>query len=367
MKEKALLISLLCCIIVNVVYSQNECNRYILKVDSLIKVDNLDTYGKHKPDSLCEKALLDFTKSKGYLGDSTEYYFRHIFLYLSTKSQSDSIRKQSINELLLRNYRFDVDNHFDIRKEDFDERARKRLITLLRRQYSQEEESLYIKDATKYIFADTFYIAQVAYGINKTYREAKDSIMLTILAEYKKELYEKKGYSIHIPLLMGWLNMRECIPLLDSIQSVEGDISTMMALARLGNKEYQEYFLKHKGNDKNVNFYIGTQDLIAKYGNELYSDEKRIFISGPPHLTEAVPIVYNVIIDLQNNILNFPKLITKKQVHFQKDIDSLPDGVLEKARQWMKENKGKYILNPDFRPSIDNATLKPYRNKDNKR
>ena len=364
MKRKVLLGCLLLCFITaNVIYSQNECDRYILRVDSLIKTDDLSIFRRDKPDSLCENALLDFTKNKGYLGDSAEFYIRDILEYLSKKSDSDTVRKRAVNELLLRNYRFDVDYHFDVRKEDFDEKAKKRLITLLRRQYSQEEEDLYVKDYTKYIFRDTLYIARIAYSINKTYSETKDSITLTILDEYKKQLYEKKGYSIHIPLLMGWLNMRDCIPLLDSIQNVDGDVSVMMALARMGNKEYQEYFLNHKENDQYVNFYIGTQDLIAKYGNELYSEEKRIFISGPPELTEAIPIVYNVIIDLQNSILDFPKLINKSRVLFQKDINNLPDGVLEKARQWMKENEGNYILNPDFRPSFNNAILGPYRNK----
>ena len=360
MKRKVLLSCILLCFVIVNVVSQNECDQYILKVDSLIKVHNLSVYRKNKPDSQCENALLDFTKGKGYLGDSTVFYIIDILEYLSTESQSDIIRKRAVNELLLRNYGYKVRYPFEIKKEDFDERARKRLITLLRRQYSQEEEELYVKNYTKYIFADTFYIAQAAHEINKPYEDVKDSIRLAILNKYKTQLYEE-SYSIYIPLLMGWLGMREYIPLLDSIQNIDGDVSVMMALARMGNKEYQDFFLNHKENDMYVNFYIGTQDLIAKYGNELYSDKKRMIVSR----TEPIPIVYNVIIDLQNEILNFPKLINRKSYFIlQKDIDNLPPGVLEEARQWMKENKGNYILNPDFRPSIDNFILKPYRNKD---
>jgi hypothetical protein len=153
----------------------------------------------------------------------------------------------------------------------------------------------------------------------------------------------------------------------------------------MGNKEYQEYFLNHKENDEDANFYIGTQDLIAKYGNELYSEETKVFISRtPPRLPPGeipeldenynnqsdedyynprIPIVYNVIIDLQNGIANFPKLISASGVYRQKEIDKLPADVLEKARQWMKENKGNYIVNPNYLPSFNNATLAPYRNK----
>ena len=338
-----------------IVYSQNKCSQYILKVDSLIKADNLSIFRKDKPDSLCENSLLDFTKGKGYLGNSTAFYIRDILEYLSTGSNSDSIRKRSINELLLRSYCTDVDSYYSIRKEDFNQKARNRLKMLLRKQYSPEEEARYIKYYTRGIFKDTLYITRLAYSVNKTYREAKDSITLTILDKYKKKLYGK-GYSIHLPLLMGWLNMKDCIPLLDSIQQVEGDISVMLALARLGNKKYQQYFLDHKENDMNVNFYIGTQDLIAKYGDKLYSKEYNYFIQPG----EAIPIVYNVIIDLQKNISNFPRLITGDYLFKQEHIDALPPDVLEKARQWMKENKGKYIISPDFVPYF-NINLDNYR------
>jgi len=363
MKRKVLLSCvLLYFVTVNAVYSQNECEQYILKVDSLIKADNLDISGKHKPDSLCENSLLDFTKGKGYLGDSTEYYIKRIFGHLARKGHSDIVRKRAVNELLFRNYAFDVRSSFDIKKEDFDEKARKRLATLLRKQYTQEEEELYLKHSSRFDRTDTTYITQLAHSVNKTYREAKDSIMQVLMDGYKKKLYGE-GYSIQIPILIGWLNMRDYIPLLDSIQHVDGDVSVMLALARMGNKEYQEFFLNHKENNMYVNFYIGTQDLIAKYGNELYSEEKRVLLSGAPESTTAVPIVYKVILELQKGILNFPKLITTNNVFTQRGIDKLPPGVLEEARQWMKENKGNYIISPNFSPYFDNSTLKPYREK----
>ena len=379
MKRKRLLSCLvLYFITASVIHSQNECDRYVLKVDSLIKVDNLDIYGKHKPDSLCENTLFNYTKGKGYLGDSTEFYIRYIFDYLLRKGHSATIRKQAVNELLLRDYAFSVDDlvDIDIRKEDFDEKARKRLATLLRKQYTQEEEELYLKHSSRFITADTTYITQLAYSVNKTYREAKDSITQTLMDGYKKKLYGK-GYSIHLPILVGWLNMKDCIPLLDSIQNVDGDVSVMLALARMGNKKYQEYFLNHKENDMNVSFYIGTQDLIAKYGKELYSKETKVYISGSPlppkpgefieidwdYYNPQVPIAYNVIINLQNGIENFPRLINSNSIITSKsDRDKVPSNIVEKAQQWMKENNGNYIVNPDFLPSIDNYNLDLYRN-----
>jgi hypothetical protein len=95
-----------------------------------------------------------------------------------------------------------------------------------------------------------------------------------------------------------------------------------------------------------VAFYIGTQDLIEKFGNKLYSEEKDYFIQPG----ESIPIVYNLIIDLQKNISNFPRLINENYITKQKQIDDLPPDVLKKARQWMKENKGNYIISPDFSP-----------------
>ncbi|MCL1943010.1 MAG: hypothetical protein FWF54_05620, partial [Candidatus Azobacteroides sp.] len=59
----------------------------------------------------------------------------------------------------------------------------------------------------------------------------------------------------------------------------------------------------------------------------------------------------NTIIDLQNNISNFPKL-TERSIYFgqPRDLKELPPDALDKARQWMKENKGNYQISERFRP-----------------
>ena len=334
---------------------QRECDVYIHKIDSLVTINQVDIY-ENEPTSLCEQELLSYTQEKGYIGNSNVKSIMNILEYLAINSTSNIIRETAINKILLRNYHFDVDGNYRFHKEDFNNQTLLRLKKLLQKQYSPEEESRYIKYYTRFIFEDTLYITRLAYSINKTYREAKDSITLTILDEYKKQLYGK-GYSIHLPLLIGWFNFKEFIPLLDSIQHADGGLSTQLALARMGNRQYQEYFLRHKSNELNIAFYIGTQDLIAKYGEKLYSEEKR-----PIYTDEFLPVSYTTIIDLQNNIANFPKLVERKIYFFsQRQIDALPPGTLEKARQWMKENKGKYIVSPEFIPDFNNIILNKYR------
>ena len=334
--------------------AQTNCETYIHIIDSLIKERDLDINNRRPPSLDCEIPLLEYTKDKGYLGSasSSEFYIRSILSYLSKNGIPKTTREYAINDLLLRNYHFDVAGNYRFHKEDFDDQALLRLKNLLQKRYSPEEESRYIKHYTRFIFEDTLYISQMRYqeaqkrDIN--YSNTKDSVTAVVLDRYKNRLYNE-DYSIHLPLLIGWFDFREFIPLLDSIQHADRNVPVQLALARMGNKQYQDYFLQWDNIDLPIAFYIGTQDLIAKFGEQLYSEEKRFYISGPPELTKKIPVKYNIIIDLQNNISNFPKLINRQfYICFQEDIDALPPDVLEKARQWMKENKGNYIVSADF-------------------
>jgi len=338
-------------------HAQIDCGEYVKKVDSLIQIDNMYIDKRNKPDIDCEIPLLEYTKGKGYIGSSSssEFYIKMILSYLSENGTLRTTREQAINELLLRNYHFRMGYYYQFHKEDFNNQALLRLKDLLQKRYSPEEENRYIKYYTRFIFKDTLYIAQMIYDEAKKrdiidYSRTKDSVTAVVLDRYKKKLYNE-DYSIHLPLLIGWCDFKEFIPLLDSIQNVDGDVSVQIALARMGNKKYQNYFLQFDNIDLPIAFYIGTQDLIAKYGELLYSEEKKVYLSGPPELTEKIPVKYNIIIDLQSNIANFPKLIDREfYLWFQKDIDALPPDVVEKARQWMKENKGKYIVSSNFLP-----------------
>jgi len=333
--------------------SQPECKQYIQTIDSLIKIRDLYIYKRNHPSENCESALLQYTETKGYLGDSVTTYIRDILRYLAKSGSSKIIREQAVNELLSRDYSFNVGGYFSFNKEDFNQQAKIRLLTFLRKQYTTEEKNRYIEDNTKYIFEDTLYVSGIAYDEFKkkhiNYEKAKDSVRVAVLERYSKKLYHDEKYSVYLPLLIGWLGMKEYIPILDSIQKTDDDLSFKIALARLGNKKYQQDFLNQETINKNIAFYIGTQESIAKYREKLYSEEEKYFIQpGDP-----IPIVYNVIIDLQNNLSNFPKLIDEKiYLVSQKEIDELPPDTLEKARQWMKENKGKYIISPDFNPDF---------------
>jgi len=337
--------------------SQEECDIYLQKIEISINLSEFDIR-EDAPSIMCEPILLAYLEGKGYLGDSTEYDTKEILRYLAKYGTEKETRESAINGLLQRNYRFNIGDNYSFDKSDFNQQARERLITLLRKQYTQEEEEQYIKYQTRYIFADTIYFAQLTYlelekNKNLNYENTRDSIIADVLEEYKNELYNDSArYSIHLPLLMGWLGMKECIPLLDSIQNERGGMSTRIALARLGNKQYQQFFMEQEKIDLYTAFYIGTQDLIAKYGEELYSNEKRYFVMGPPDQNEQIPIVYSIILELQQNIANFPQLINTKVIWTQKHIDALPAGVLEEARRWMKENKGNYIISENLDPEF---------------
>lgn len=369
MKKFVLVNVLLLCACI-LLHAQIDCEEYVKWVDSQIKTRDLyisNISKRDRPDVDCEIPLLEYTKGKGYIGDSTSFYINMILSYLSESGNIQTTREHAINELLLRNYHFDVDANYRFHKEDFNEQALSRLKNLLRKQYTQTEEMRYIQNDAQYLLESRRIDMLSDYEANKrqiSYEEAKDSIIYSINKKSKNKLYDER-YSIHLPLLIGWHNMHEFIPLLDSIQnSGQGGIRFQIALARMGNKQYHDFLLNKQfqdHHDQYIAFYIGTQDFIAKYGELLYSEEEKFYISGSPELTKKIPLKYNIIIDLQSNIANFPKLIDRKfYICYLKDIDALPSDILEKARQWMKENRGNYVISPDFSPYFDVLMLKKY-------
>ena len=348
--------------------NDEDCSQYINTIDSLIKTGNLYIYKYNHPSIACEYSLLGYTKGKGFLGDSISTDIREILNFLSLSGNLQTARETAINELLVRNYAFNVNLSYRVKKSDYNRQAWNRMATLLRKQYTDEEIKRYVNDMTFAVFKDTIIVSLRAHEAvrkrNMEYYKAKDSITHAIIHKYERHLYER-GYSINLPLLIGWHNMREFIPLLDSIQNAgQGGVHFQLALARMGNKKYQEYLLKADKVNPNVAFYVGTQELIAKYGEELYSEEKRCFlsISGPPGIAknETGPIVYNEIIWLQKNLSGFPMLIDRHIIYSQAQIDALPPGTLEIARQWMKENTGKYIVSPEFYPDFTVYSLDEY-------
>jgi len=225
--NKKLILILMLLLVVFQIKSQEECDIYLQKIEISINLSEFDIYDD-APPTMCEPVLLAYLEGKGYLGDSTEYDTKEILRYLAQYGAEKETRESAINGLLQRSYRFGIEDNYSFDKSDFNQQARERLITLLQKQYTQEEEERYVKYYTRYIFADTIYFARRTYEELKknkdlNYENTRDSIITDVLEEYKNQLHNDSArYSIHLPLLMGWLDMKECIPLLDSIQNVRG-------------------------------------------------------------------------------------------------------------------------------------------------
>jgi len=150
--------------------------------------------------------------------------------------------------------------------------------------------------------------------------------------------------------------MKECIPLLDSMYRVDKNTALAMALARLGVKESRKYFENAKVVYRDVAFYIGTQEMIYKYGKEVLSDRQKQYLWSDSPEAGPVPIAYNVVIDFQNCIEGFPHLINSNiYVEMPKDAKAINPEVLQQANKWIEENKGHYKLKefyPSFRPEM---------------
>ena len=349
-------------------HAQTACVEYMQRIDSLIKNDaSLNFTGRNsttRPAISCESTLLDFTENKGYYGDSIDFQIREILFYISYQGSDKKDRTKAINALLDRSYAFCTNLSYEWQKKDVDQRARQHLVRLLKREYTPLEIERYIKEHTKYSLEPEWLDKEsksISEQKQQDQKQVKDSIIAAAIERNQRKLINE-GYSPNLALLMGWLDMQESITLLDSMYRKDEDAGLAMALARLGDKEYQRYFETANKVYMDVAFYIGTQEMIYKYGKELYSKETRVYISGSPvpggnpifdadYYNPQIPIAYNVIIDFQNHIEHFPRLIERNtEIKFQDDLKKIPPGTLEKAQQWMEENKGRYILKDNFFP-----------------
>lgn len=260
-------------------------------------------------------------------------------------------------------YAYQFEGYYGWQKDDFDLQAKNHLIRLLRKQYTPEEIERFIQIDTKFSLNSEYLEEQIqrVIQINKhpeQYIQIKDSI-IAYHQDKSREYFFKRGYSIDLPILIGWLDMRETIPLLDSLAK-QNDVSSKLALARMGHKEYYNFFVTEaKKASLDIAFYLKSQELIALYGEDLYSNEEAMFLSGRSPDVGPIPIVYNVIINLQNYLDNFPRFFDRK-IHFglPKEVKDIPSRVVVEAQKWMKENRGHYKVRENYIPRFSGSTFK---------
>jgi len=345
-----------------------NCENYIQRIDSLIQQGDYLYFDDQRlmiqPAENCESALLGFTENKGYYGNSTIYQnqINNILRYLSGSAVNKNIREKSINALLDRSYAFDVNSSFRWNKEDFDAQAKLHLIRLLKREYLPLEIERYVKESNKYkyVYQPSDSVAEyIAVENNLDFQHVKDSILKADYEKLEKDLLEKK-YENLLPVFISWLDMKECIPLLDSMYRVDKNMALAMALARLGVKEYRQYFENAKVVYRDVAFYIGTQEMIYKYGKEVLSDKQKQYLWSDSPEAGPVLIAYNVIIDFQNYIEGFPRLINRNiYVDIPKYAKAVNPEVLQQANKWIEENRGHYKLK-EFYPRFTPEMFKGY-------
>ena len=251
-----------------------QCNDVIRVIDSLVLqrsgVDPASWLYNRKQTPDCELAILEYAKGKGYYGDSIRPKIIDILTHLSGRGSTKDVRSKFIHAYLDRMYAYHFDGYYSWQKDDYDLQAKNHLIRLLRREYTPEEVERFVQVNTKSALSPENLEEQVQREmyISKRfdqYAQIKDSIIASHL-EQSREYLSKRGYSIDLPILMGWLDMRETIPLLDSLAK-QNDLSSKLALARMGNQEYYDYFVNNtKKADLDIAFYLNSQELIARYG-----------------------------------------------------------------------------------------------------
>jgi hypothetical protein len=283
--------------------------------------------------------------------------------HLSGNGGTQEVRSKFINAYLGRLYAYQFDGYYGWKKKDYDLQAKNHLIRLLRREYTPEEIERLVQVHTKYSLSPEYLEEQIQRVMQKNnspdqYAHIKDSIIAYHQNE-SREYLSKRGYSIDLPILMGWLDMRETIPLLDSL-SKQNDLCSKLALARMGNKEYYDYFVNNaREASLSIAFYLNSQELIAQYGEHLYSKEEFMFESCHSPVCGPIPVVYNYMINLQKFLENFPRFFDR-DIHFgfPSEVKDIPPSVVEEAQKWMKDNKGNYKMRENFVPKFSVSTFK---------
>lgn len=254
-------------------------------------------------------------------------------------------------------------------RDDFDDKAKIRLLELLYGKYSLDEYKIYQnyqKTTLNNVLSENFvnfysYRAKLAVDkTGKTYKEVKDSI-INFEIENQIRYKDTVEYSGKLIWLAGWLDLQGAVPIIEQQivnemnNSLYPNNQAKLALARLGNLEYENFFFaefEKTKRDLSTLLYICSSKTVEVLETGLYSEElSNITGSDGVVYAEYKRSLYYICV-IESIILNFPYKYTKRidqSICSDAEADKIfQNEVIENTKKWMNENKGKYILNRNY-------------------
>jgi hypothetical protein len=366
MKKIMIIVLMISCIQANL--SAQVQDTLINKVRKYIsadkKIENINNYDIKQQQKIIDYITAYYDKDPAlYLNINNLFRFTYVHFFSSVYI---TIRRQAAN-FLLEIYRLYSANssdengfwHSDARQSDFDKKTRKRIMDILRAiPLSEKEKDILFKielnSSKKFYEKDTIFIRDYIKRTQLPIERLRDSIAeaeaITNLINNKPEDYIQPG----IALLAAWLGMKEAQPIIEKQMTKTIYESSRelykLALARLGNKQYEEEILNKPGieYDFRTLSYLGSRkvlDVIIKackeYKPPTEEEIRRYFLFPRTYICSFLMFDYD-----ENFILDFPYRI---------DMDKTEDIIscgLDKEKtdeiiKWLEENKDRIKLNPD--------------------
>lgn len=268
-----------------------------------------------------------------------------------------------------------------LRKEDFTEYSKRKLLSYFDRALDDLEKDKIRNNCLLRLKDDTVRCKQ---KVEKEGVSFDDCFRAIINGEVGKDIHimseqAKKTISPLYARILGWLNYKEAIPVLESVikdslsideyakyNRKEFEVNCKLALARMGNEYYENEMLSFSEKEiPNCNdlefleflsniFYINTRKSIY-YAVQLANDDK---IYQKPYMyglvNECSPKGI-ILIYISKVIENYP-IIFEDENTKDADID-FPQGssleIFYKKQnngllKWLKENKNSYQINKDY-------------------
>lgn len=363
MKKNAILT--ICFLMYAQLYSQNDRELILLyaTTDSIINEPiieySLDFFKNNKH----AYQVIDYTKK--YLFDTSLVKREHASFIIDEMgrfSDNPKTRQLAVNILLCAYYINGFDSPFRFKRSDFNIEAKKKIISILNEPkpkqiidlFLHDEKNEFIRQKSKRIENDAKKIIKKT---GQNYTEVYDSIFKSELQSYLKQMENQfiNRTSSSLYLAIGWLEMRDQIPFLESqlkdsiirSKSNYDDIRVRIkaSLVRMGLHQYYDDDLK---GGVISGWYLRHQEAYKNSIKELYSDEQYDGYGGGGGESAVVLVASNAIELMQISLTNFPKkywLDMNDEGLIKKKIKTKE--YLQEVRKWAKENEGKYKFNPE--------------------
>ncbi len=297
-----------------------------------------------------EKKVLNYLEKFMYDSLPNIRRITYDFIYsLGYYSKKKRIRQKSVNMLLEMIFSPYVDRGVLIKfnAEDFNKKAKESLKDVLRGKKTQDKidffvnyEMEYLKNKNKNFLK--YDIELICKRDSLPYEFVRDSLY-ALKKQKQIKIAEVWIANRKLIRLAGKIYMYDFVPELKEMlnnklyRDYYSDIK--MALARMGDTIIEKQLLNSPGF---YDFkYINTQRSLERVIAQFYTDETYDFMDG----WATVPVSNDVHLRLQDWILNFPeelKIDEYPESFTKEDLEKV-----EKAKIWIKENKGNYKLNPD--------------------